>query len=256
MSELVRDFIDMLGKTIDQAALRELLLCFSQALGLSHFALVTHEDLRVARDGQVDIREYPAAISERIIDQALYRRDPVMRGCVFADSAFLWSGLKDIIVLDRHDQAILDLGSLHGLSEGITVPCPKFGAVLGSCTFAGAISTLQARRLIEPLHMVGIFAFQRARRIVGGKDIPVVALPRLNPRPRDCVVLAGRGQSNKQIARSLALAPRTVDGYLANARRSLGAADRTEMVIAAVLDGQVGLEELRDRQSRSFHRDS
>jgi len=62
------------------------------------------------------------------------------------------------------------------------------------------------------------------------------------------VILAGRGYSNKQIARALALTPRTVDGYLTEARRLFDAHDRAELVVSAVLAGEVGLDELRGRQ--------
>src|SRR3546814_9092482 len=76
-----------------------------------------------------------------------------------------------------------------------------------------------AHRFIGAAQRVGIFAFQAALNLCsGGRPLPA-APPRLHPRPRDCVVLAGRGYSNKQIARALALTPRTVDGYLTEARR-------------------------------------
>jgi len=96
--------------------------------------------------------------------------------------------------------------------------------------------------------MIGIFAFQAARRLVLG-EVPIASgLPRLHPRPRDCVILAGRGCSNKQIARALGLTPRTVDGYMTEARRLFDAHDRTELVVGAVLAGEIGLDELRTRQ--------
>src|SRR3546814_552033 len=98
-----------------------------------------------------------------------------------------------------------------------------------------------------PAQMIGIFAFQTARRLTGKVATPVKQ-PRLHPRPRDCVVLAGRGCSNKQIARMLGITPRTVDGYLTEARRLFDAHDRTELVISAVLAGEVGLHELKARQ--------
>ena len=252
MSDLLEDFLIGLASANDPASLHKLLSAFSQTIGFSHFALITHEDLRICRRGQINIRNYPEAIVERIVANAFFRRDPIIRGALFADSAFLWSRISDIIRLDKKDRASLELGCRHGLIEGVTVPCHKFGSAFGSCTFAGKIDCERAERLRALLQAAAIFAFQRARQIAGDRAAPYAALPRLNPRPRDCVVLAGRGQTNKQIARSLGLAPRTVDGYLADARRILGAADRTEMVVAAVLDGQIGLEEINHRQSPSF----
>jgi LuxR family quorum-sensing system transcriptional regulator CciR len=96
--------------------------------------------------------------------------------------------------------------------------------------------------------MIGIFAFQAARRLLSLAGPMPVPRPRLHPRPRDCVVLAGRGFSNKLIARALAITPRTVDGYLTEARRLFGVHDRTELVVSAVLAGEVGLHELKPHQ--------
>ncbi|WP_237230026.1 hypothetical protein [Sphingobium sp. TKS] len=41
------------------------------------------------------------------------------------------------------------------------------------------------------------------------------------------------------------LTPRTIDGYLTEARRLFSARDRTELVVSAVLAGEVGIDELR-----------
>lgn len=61
-------------------------------------------------------------------------------------------------------------------------------------------------------------------------------------------MLAGQGLANKEIARALSLTPRTVDGYLTEARRLFDAHDRTELVVGAVLAGEVGVHELARRQ--------
>ncbi len=216
-------------------------------LHFRHFALVDHSDLRVPDHGLVDLKRYPPAIADRLIAQGHYRRDPVIRGCVFADGAFVWSDLDRIIRLDRRDRDSFALGAREGLNEGITVPYVRLGTPTGSCTFAGTRRPDKARRYLGVAQMVGIFGFQAARRLV--RPAAVVATPpRLHPRPRDCVILAGRGLSNKEIARALALTPRTVDGYLTEARQLFDAHDRTELVIGALLAGEIGLHELAPRQ--------
>lgn len=240
---LAECFLRKLAVSTSLVSLRELIAKLAHELRFSHFALITHEDLRVPRPGQVDIRTYPDAVSERIIGEGRYRRVPVIRGCVFAESAFLWSDLGNI-TLGRRDRAMLEFGSRHGLLEGITVPCGKHGFALGSVTFADRMPTGHAEKLLGLVQMVGIFAFKQAR-LISGAPIEKVRPIRLNPRPRDCVVLVGRGLSNKEIARALDLAPRTVDGYLTEARRMFGAADWTELIVAALLAGEVGLNELR-----------
>jgi len=228
--------------------LATLMEAVASEMGFRHYALIHHDDLRHAPTDRVDLKDYPVTISERLIGQRYYRRDPIIRGCVFADSAFLWSDLHQIIQLDRKDRASFELGMREGLNEGITVPYVRLGDCMGSCTFAGMHRPQHAWRFLGPAQMIGIFAFQAARRLLPQSQCLPTSRLRLRPRPRDCVVLAGRGHSNKEIARALALTPRTVDGYLTEARRLFDAHDRTELVISALLAGEIGLHELKDRQ--------
>lgn len=217
-------------------------------LGFRHYALIHHADLRGSPPDRVNIKRYPDDIAARIIDEAGYRRDPVIRACAFADAAFLWSELDRIITLDRRDRLCLDAGAGLGLNDGITVPCALMGSCMGSCTFAGMKRPERIGRLIGPVQMIGIFAFQAARRLVLGNRPPAPRL-QLQPRHRDCIMLAGCGFSNKQIARALSLTPRTIDGYMTEARNLLDARDRAELVISAIFAGEIGLHEFRPHQA-------
>jgi DNA-binding CsgD family transcriptional regulator len=242
---LTGSVVAALRKVVTQDQLANLMKGITAEMGFRHYALVHHEDLRASRPGCVDIKDYPSAIIEHLVSQRRYRRDPVIRGCIFAGSAFLWSDLPRIIRLDRHDHASLELGVREGLNEGITVPFVRLGDRMGSCTFAGTCRPQRAQLFLGAAQMIGIFAFQAARRLLCG-ELPIVPHPpRLHPRPRDCLVLLGRGYSNKRIARALSLTPRTVDGYLTEARRLFDAHDRTELVVSAILSGEIGLDELK-----------
>lgn len=219
----------------------------SRELGFRYFALAHHDNSADAAANLVRLFHYPAAIIDRLVGQGLYRRDPVVRACVHAGTAFLWSDLPNMLKLDGGDRERLAFADREGLNEGITVPFVLLGDAVGSCTFAGTARPERSSINLGAAQMIGVFAFQAARRLIGAAP-PLTRPPRLHPRPRDCVILAGRGYSNKEIARALAITPRTVDGYLTEARRLFGAHDRTELVIAAVLTGEVGLDELRTRQ--------
>lgn len=246
--------VDALRKAVTRDELVAIMEAVTREMAFRHYALIHHDDPATSRSDRVDLKDYPSAIAERLFGQRQYRRDPVIRGCIFADSAFLWSDLPRIIRLDRKDRASFELGVSEGLNEGITVPYVCLGERMGSCTFAGTKAPERAERFLGAAQMIGIFAFQSARRLLS-PTLPVpFDPPRLHPRPRDCVILAGRGHSNKEIARTLALTPRTVDGYLTEARRLFGAHDRTELVVSAVLAGEIGLHELAPaRPFRSSH---
>ena len=242
------EFLESVRQVDSGARLHALTRDISNDMGFRHFAIVTHEDLRVSRQGQVNLSDYPEGASARIIDDGQYRRDPVMRGCIFADSAFLWSSLGEIIRCDNRDRIAFELGRREGLNEGITVPCVKHGHTLGSCTFAGLKMPRRAELLLGPAQMIGVFAFQRARQLAGGVTAPG-PLPRLEPRLRDCIILAGQGIPDKVIAHRLGLTHRTVESYLRDARRLFNARDRTELAISAVLAGEIDPSELRSRQA-------
>jgi LuxR family quorum-sensing system transcriptional regulator CciR len=241
-------FISSLRSISTAKELRLLMEAIARDMGCRYWALIHHDDLRHSANSRVDLKDYPSAICHRLIDEGRYRRDPVIRACLFSGGAFTWSELADIIVLDRTDREHLAYGARAGLNAGITVPYTRLGEAMGSCTFAGMKRPELAERYLGPAQMIGVFAFQAARRLLDGV-VPQPAAPiRLHPRPRDCIILAGRGHSNKQIARALALTPRTVDGYLTEARSLFGAHDRAELVVSAVLAGEIGLHELKSRQ--------
>lgn len=135
---------------MDWEQLRSVVRDFSDEMGFRFFAIVTHQDLREQQPGAVDLRDYAEGAVRRIIGECGFRRDPVMRACIFADSAFLWSELRNIIALDGKDRLALELGRREGLNEGITVPCGKLGHHLGSCTFAGLRAAKRGKLLIGP----------------------------------------------------------------------------------------------------------
>lgn len=241
------DFIRTVRSVGGADELRRLIEAVTREMGFRYYALVHYDDLRVPRPDRVDIKDYPQAVVDRFLDHCGHRRDPIVRGCLVAGNAFRWSEIGDLIRLDRHDRLTLEFGVREALNEGITVPYIRLGDCPGSCTFVGMRHPDEATRLLGLAQMIGVFAFQAALRILGNRPAPTSS-PRLHPRPRDCVVLAGQGLSNKEIARALALTPRTVDGYLTEARRLFEAHDRTELVVSAVLAGEVGMHELKDRQ--------
>lgn len=240
---LLDDIVRAIRDTEDYPQLRAVTRAFADDLGCRYFAILTHEDLRSPQSGTVDLRDYAEGATHRIIAEGRYRRDPVMRGCLFAEAAFLWSNLPAIIELDHHDRLALELGRREGLNEGITVPCAKLGACFGSCTFAGLKSVRHADMLLGPAQTFGIFAFQQARRFAGPPRRG--PLPKLEPRHRECILLSGQGYKDKLIAHRLGLTVRTVESYMRDARKLLEASDRTELLAAAILAGEIGTEEFR-----------
>jgi len=162
---LTNSVVGALRAAVTRDELATLMEAVARAMDFRHYALIHHDDLQASRPDRVDLKDYPPAITERLFGQHRYRRDPVIRGCIFADSAFLWSDLPRIIFLDRQDRASFELGAREGLNEGITVPYVRLGDCMGSCTFAGMRRPERAHIYLGAAQMIGI---RQVERIIGG----------------------------------------------------------------------------------------
>ena len=78
-----------------------------------------------------------------------------------------------------------------------------------------------------------------AARLVSALAGDAEPLDNLTPRERDVLVLIGRGFPNKQIARELDIAEKTVKTHVGHVLAKLGVADRTQAAVVAVRAGLV-----------------
>jgi DNA-binding NarL/FixJ family response regulator len=78
-----------------------------------------------------------------------------------------------------------------------------------------------------------------AARLVSALTADAEPLDNLTPRERDVLVLIGRGFPNKQIARELDIAEKTVKTHVGHVLAKLGVADRTQAAVVAVRAGLV-----------------
>jgi excisionase family DNA binding protein len=81
---------------------------------------------------------------------------------------------------------------------------------------------------------VVVFALAELTYVAEGRQPPEIGsgIPRLSPRELEVLRLIARGQTDREIAEQLDLDVRTVNTYVANARRKLGAPSRTAAVAA------------------------
>lgn len=68
----------------------------------------------------------------------------------------------------------------------------------------------------------------------------------LTRRERDCLVLSGRGRSEKEVAQALDISPNTVRVHIENIKRKLGAANKSHALILSLLAGETELSDFED----------
>jgi DNA-binding CsgD family transcriptional regulator len=69
----------------------------------------------------------------------------------------------------------------------------------------------------------------------------------LTRRERDCLILSGRGHSEKEVAQQLDISPNTVRVHIENIKRKLGAANKSHALILSLLSGETELNDFEDQ---------
>jgi DNA-binding NarL/FixJ family response regulator len=132
-----------------------------------------------------------------------------------------------LVVTGTEDDAML----LDLLDMGIAGFAPKTasGAIIEA-----ALRLITAGGRYLPPRLADIAATRiDSCRVKPRRDESAILADRLTDRQMDVLRLVARGLSNKEIARSLALAPSTVKTHLAHIQNCLGAVNRTDASIKA-----------------------
>jgi LuxR family transcriptional regulator, quorum-sensing system regulator CciR len=242
---LVETFIARARCVVNEAELRKLLEDICGALGFRYYALIHHADLGISRRGVININNYPGAWVEYFIANKLYLIDPVLRATLCTSLGFAWSQMFSLIRRTGSDDAILEAARREGLTEGFTIPFHMPGELPGSCSFATARGRpLPGADMLLLAQLLGAFAFEAARRLARPANMgqPPVQLTR---RQRECLELAALGKTDWEISQILSLAETTVQVHMKAARERYAVCSRTQAVVCALYNGQIGYPELR-----------
>ncbi len=169
----------------------------------------------------------------------------------------------------RPDVVLLDLGLplLHGVEVARrlrALPDPPRVLVLSAyddedyviaALDAGAsgylLKTAHAQDVLVAIHAVmrgEVVLDPAAARVLVGRTRGLGAAA-LSPRELEVLRLAARGDRTKEIAATLALSTRTVEGHLTSVFNKLGVSSRTEAIVQAAAHGWLTLE--RDALDRA-----
>ena len=70
------------------------------------------------------------------------------------------------------------------------------------------------------------------------------AQQRLSPRQLDCVILAGRGKSDRDVGQLLGISGQTVHQHIEEAKRRYHVATRQQLIVRALFDSQITFADL------------
>lgn len=242
MRRLVDRFV---GKAATSKSFSELDDAINEAaaeLGFSYFALVHHRAADLKPGSSLRLDNYPLAWVEQRQKLLMQSEDPVHQASRRTNVAFAWKDIGSVVALNKRQRELLETSSKFGLGDGLTVPVNIPGEPAGSFSFAMRRGGKVTNQCVQSAHIVGAYAFDAARRLYG--PTPGPERPHLSRREVECVSLVAMGKSDWEIAKILGISFETVRQYLKHARRTYGVVTRTQLVVAALRDDWISLDEV------------
>lgn len=212
-------------------------------LGFSYFVLAHHLHPSRWHRLAIGLHNCPEQWVTYYAERKLYRHDPILLACSRTPVGFAWDDLPELVELTPERTAVLTAFRDAGVGTGVTVPAHVPGEPSGSCSFATATDQPFTGDNIVAAQLIGAFAFQAARRIVGFGVFRPASHRQLTPRQRDCLIWAMRGKTDWEIGQILALSPDTVRQHLDMARSRYGVTKRMQLAIRAIYLGDIGFDE-------------
>ncbi|WP_027520724.1 LuxR family transcriptional regulator [Bradyrhizobium sp. Ec3.3] len=159
--------------------------------------------------------------------------DPALRHCKATVRPFRW--FREAPYDPEREPRAAELvrrARDFGMVDGFMIPVASPTGRMGQVYFGGAAIELPDREL-PALHLMALYAFDRALRLRGRPDVPQLAL---SLREREVLTQAALGRSTDEIADALNITGRTVKAHIKSCCEKLGAATRTQAVMIAMRD--------------------
>ena len=246
----VQQFVHEANHISDIGSLRCLLDSTVRTFGFDYYALVHHASIFQGKDELIRLHDFPQAWAETIRDRGYFSDDPVHIACQKSAVPFTWTDVPQILELTERQKEMLAAARTAGLGGGFTVPIHLPGECTASCTFSTRIGRDVPAAAFPAANYVGTFAFEAARRVslrLAAKKDPLSLLapqPKLTRRQLDCVVLAGRGKSDRDVGQILGISDQTVHQHMEDAKRKYDVATRMQLVVRALFDSQLAFADL------------
>ncbi len=234
--------IRSLQNACDQTSLYDSLCEVTDILGFHYFALSRHPNRVSDKRVEAPIHNYPEGWADEYEHKKLFLADPVHRACHRWACGFRWKELSNIIPLQTHDAFMIDQAKRFGIEEGFTIPTNVPGAIRGSVTFATMTGQAFPESQLLDAQACGSILFQSARMIAG--DLAYSPRGRLTDRQLECVLWAGRGKTNSEIATILDIEPDTVKKHLSAAFVRYDVVKRGSLAYGAMLEGVLCLTDV------------
>lgn len=242
-------FIDRARKAGNPAELNNVMQAITREMGFDNFVLAHYIHLKPDRrtgamQDYIALSDYTSSWMD-LVFEGKFSHNPVRRCSYATNLGFAWERVDRFIPITQADRDTMTSWKGLGVGDGYTVGTHLPGEPSGSCSFTMRPGRTIPHRNLPMAHLIGCFAFQAARELVGRHAGPIeIEPPKLTTRQLECIVLVAKGKTDWEIARILGISEETVKQHLKDARARYDVSKRVQLVIRVVHEGLVSLREL------------
>jgi len=217
-------------------------------IGFEHAAVARHVHVRSGLMQPEVLSNYPPEWQDLFRRRDYGLSNPVLAACQRRGGAIRWMDLESIIPLTRIQREYLHEARKMGLGSGCTIASHMPDMPTVSVHFVVRDNGALASQPFMLAILLGIAVGQRARSLWQSQlpDAATKAGERLSPRQVDCIKLVARGMTSWEIATVLGISDQTVSEYLTDARRRLAVSNRAQLVLKALKQGYMMLDDVVD----------
>jgi len=202
-------------------------------LGMENVSWVLKLPFPMENERVITFNTYSQSWQDRYWAQNYLATDPTIRRGMTSMQPVLWADLT------QENLEFWEDARSYGLAAGIAQSMWDRQGCCSMLSLSRGALELTRAELIDKMPKItwlAQLAHASMTRIIVPKEIPESAAE-LSEREKEILKLAARGMTSQNIADRLNLTKRTADFHLENARNKLGAENRTEAVVRAVVLG-------------------
>lgn len=194
------------------------------SVGISQFA----NPARVPLNQRIAIVTWPEEyLQRRTPDDEM--RDPIVAYALKSRTPFFWQTAYEYA--DRYGKSLMDKARDHNMSDGIVFPIHSADSLPGGVSLSGNTQNIGEEDKQE-LYLAAIHVYAKLEKLTG--PFPFAFEVKLSRREKDVLQWAAAGKTMWEVSEILSLAEKTVEHYMATARKKLGAVNTTHAVSTAI----------------------
>jgi LuxR family quorum sensing-dependent transcriptional regulator len=222
------DFLDGLATVTSGPSLVATMKRTLNGLGIKYFSLNFLPKPNQRFKEVMLVNHLPSGWLDLYDQQGFAHHDPSLRQCHSVVHPFRYQDAPFDPTLETKMLKVVQRAADFSINNGLVVPIPDPYGTIGGVWMGGGDAQLESRS-IRLLHLLALYSFDHAQRIVGSAKPEV----NLTAREKEILKWIACGKCADEIGEILRISKRTVEWHVGEAMQKLSAKTRTQAVIIA-----------------------